>query len=163
MLYLIAAALGVALDQIVKALIRPLEIGADVPFLPGILQLTHLENSGAAFSMLSGGWARWLLVALSAAFVIVGSVVILKKVFPHPLAQWSLAAVVSGAAGNLIDRALVGTVTDMFETLFIRFAVFNVADIFVVCGGICLGLYCILHWKDDQKKDEEPENDKPAV
>ena len=54
------AALGVALDQAVKAYIRAqLAVGESMPFLPGVLRLTHFENSGAAFSMLSGGWARW--------------------------------------------------------------------------------------------------------
>lgn len=151
MIYLIVAALGVVLDQIVKIFIRRLDIGQTLPLLPGILRLTHVENSGAAFSMLSGGWARWLLSALALAFVIVGCVMILKKTFPHPVAQWSLAAVVSGAAGNLIDRVWQGTVTDMFQTEFINFAVFNVADIFVVCGGIVLCVWLMFHWKDEAR------------
>ena len=73
---------------------------------------------------------------------------ILKKTFPHPVAQWSLAAIASGAAGNLIDRAWQGTVTDMFQTEFMNFAVFNVADCFVVCGGVALCLWLLLRWKD---------------
>lgn len=150
MIYLIAAVLGVALDQIVKAFVRAeLAIGETMPFLPGILRLTHVENSGAAFSMLSGGWARWLLAVLSAVFVVVGVAAILKKWLPYRMGLWSLTAVVSGAAGNLIDRVLTGTVTDMFQTEFMNFAVFNVADVFVVCGGVALCLYTILHWKDD--------------
>ena len=149
MLYLIAAALGVALDQAVKAYIRArLAVGESMPFLPGVLRLTHFENSGAAFSMLSGGWARWLLAALSLVCVAGLIVLILKKTFPHPVAQWSLAAIVSGAAGNLIDRVWQGTVTDMFQTEFMNFAVFNVADCFVVCGGVALCLWLLLHWKD---------------
>ncbi len=149
MLYLLAAALGVVLDQVVKALIRAhLALGQTAPLLPGVLCLTHYENSGAAFSLLSGGWARWLLTALSAAAVIAIAALILKKTLPHRWAQWSLAAILSGAAGNLIDRALAGTVTDMFQTEFMDFAVFNVADALVVCGGISLFLYLITHWKD---------------
>ena len=73
MLYLVAAALGVALDQLVKAFIRAkLAIGETMPLLPGILRLTHAENSGAAFSMLSGGWGptskvrHWASAPLSA-------------------------------------------------------------------------------------------------
>ena len=62
-----------------------------------------------------------------------------------------LAAVVSGAAGNLIDRVWQGTVTDMFQTEFINFAVFNVADIFVVCGGIVLCVWLLFHWKDEAR------------
>lgn len=159
MLYLVAAVLGVALDQAVKAFVRAkLAIGESMPFLPGILRLTHYENSGAAFSMLSGGWARWLLAGLSLVFVIAGCVLILKKSLPHRFALWSLAAVVSGAAGNLVDRVWQGTVTDMFQTEFMNFAVFNVADAFVVCGGIALCLYILLHWKDEEKADESKDD-----
>ena len=50
----------------------------------------------------------------------------------------------AGAVGNLIDRAFRGFVVDMFNVLFMRFAVFNVADICVVVGGIGLALYYIL-------------------
>ena len=157
MLYLIAAALGVVLDQVVKAFIRAkLAIGETMPFIPGILRLTRFENSGAAFSMLSGGWARWLLALLSLGFVIVGCIIIVRKKLPHRFALWSLAAIVSGAAGNLIDRVWQGTVTDMFQTEFMNFAVFNVADAFVVCGGIALCIYVLLHWKDADPAEEKP-------
>ena len=165
MLYLIIAALGVGLDQLVKAFIRAeLAIGQTMPFLPGILRLTHYENSGAAFSLLSGGGARWALAILSLGFVIAGSVVLWKKYLPHRFARWALAAIVSGAAGNLIDRVWQGTVTDMFQTEFMNFAVFNVADAFVVCGGIALCIYFILHWRDEDPAKEAPdESDKRSV
>ena len=56
----------------------------------------------------------------------------------------------AGAVGNLIDRALFGYVTDMFQTLFIHFAVFNVADICVVCGGIGFCVYYLFfHGRGD--------------
>ena len=58
--------------------------------------------------------------------------------------------VLAGAVGNLIDRALLGYVTDMFETLFMRFAVFNVADICVVVGGIAFCVYYLFfHGKEE--------------
>ena len=60
------------------------------------------------------------------------------------------ANVLAGAVGNLIDRALLGYVTDMFETLFMRFAVFNVADICVVVGGIAFCVYYLFfHGKEE--------------
>ena len=50
-------------------------------------------------------------------------------------------SLLAGAVGNLIDRAFRGFVVDMFNLLFMNFAVFNVADICVVVGGISAGLY----------------------
>ena len=65
-----------------------------------------------------------------------------------------LSVVLAGAVGNLIDRAFLGYVTDMFQTLFINFAVFNVADICVVCGGIAFCVYYLLfHGKEDKDHD----------
>ena len=58
--------------------------------------------------------------------------------------MFCLSLVLAGAIGNLIDRVLLGFVTDMFETLFMDFAVFNVADICVVCGGIAFCAYYLL-------------------
>ena len=61
-----------------------------------------------------------------------------------------VSAVADPVVGNLIDRALLGYVTDMFETLFMRFAVFNVADICVVVGGIAFCVYYLFfHGKED--------------
>ena len=61
-----------------------------------------------------------------------------------------VSAVADPVVGNLIDRALLGYVTDMFETLFMRFAVFNVADICVVVGGIAFCVYYLFfHGKEE--------------
>jgi len=62
--------------------------------------------------------------------------------------------------GNLIDRAFRGFVVDMFEPLFIRFAVFNVADICVVVGGIAAGAY-YLFWMDKLEPRKEEAHDSP--
>ena len=66
----------------------------------------------------------------------------------------------AGAAGNLIDRAALGYVTDMFKTVFIDFPVFNVADICVVCGGVLMIVY-VLFFYDKDKDAEAPAPDAP--
>lgn len=68
---------------------------------------------------------------------------LIKKIFTRPWGVISLAVVLAGAVGNLIDRVFLGFVTDMFQTTFMNFAVFNVADICVVLGGISLCVYVI--------------------
>ena len=68
----------------------------------------------------------------------------------------------AGAVGNLIDRALLGFVTDMFETTFMNFAVFNVADICVVVGGIAAGLYYMFLMDKLEPREETPHDQADA-
>ena len=156
MLATIVIVLLVILDQLVKYLVKTnIPLGGAVPFLPGILGLTHIHNTGAAFSMLSG--ARWFFVLLTVAFVIFGMWVLLTGRLRHPLGKWSWVLVLAGAIGNLIDRCLYGYVVDMFEVQFMRFAIFNVADIFVVVGGILFCIYYLfLHDKLNKEAPHDP-------
>ncbi len=152
MLATIVIVLLVILDQVVKYLVKTnIPLGGAVSFLPGILGLTHIHNTGAAFSMLSG--ARWFFVLLTVAFVVFGMWVLLTGRLRHPLGKWSWVLVLAGAIGNLIDRVLYGYVVDMFEVQFMHFAIFNVADIFVVVGGI---LFCIYYLFLHDKQKEVP-------
>lgn len=145
----------VILDQAVKYLVKTnIPLGGSASFLPGILGLTHIHNEGAAFSMLTG--ARWFFVVLTVAFLGFGLWVLWKKKLRHPLGTWSWVLVLAGAAGNLIDRCLYGYVVDMFEVQFMRFAIFNVADIFVVVGGI---LFCVYYLFLHDKLKEEKHDD----
>ena len=153
MLYALLAAALVALDQLVKFLVRSnIGLGESVPFLPHVLQFTYVQNTGAAFSLLEEH--TWVLTLISLGASILLAVLLFKKVFPHPFAMTCLSVVLAGAVGNLIDRAFLGYVTDMFQTLFINFAVFNVADICVVCGGIAFCVsYLLFHGKEDKDHD----------
>ena len=154
MVYFIAAALLVALDQIVKHLVSTgIPQGGSVPFLPYIMDLTYVQNTGCAFSLLEEH--TWLLTLISAVMSVVLAVAVWKNFFRHPLGKTCLTLILGGAIGNLIDRAMRGFVVDMFNVLFMRFAVFNVADIFVVVGGIATALYYLFL---DQKLEHPEEN-----
>ena len=138
--YAILTVILVAVDQLVKYLVlQNIQFGEHVPFIPYILDLTYVENTGAAFSMFEEH--TWLLTLISAAMSVLLALAIRKNFFRHPLGKFCLTLVLSGAIGNLIDRAFRGFVVDMFNVLFMHFAVFNVADIFVVVGGIATALY----------------------
>ena len=144
--YFVLAALLVAVDQVVKYLVLTyIPLGTQVPFLPHIMALTYVKNTGAAFSMLEEH--TWLLTLLSAALSVVLFWAVWKKFFSHPFGRTALTLVLAGAVGNLIDRALRGYVVDMFQTLFMHFAVFNVADICVVVGGVACGVYYLFFYE----------------
>ena len=135
-----------AADQITKALTRAnLSYGEQAPLLPGVVGLTYVRNSGAAFSMLSG--ARWFFLALVILAFALAGYLIRRRIISAPFELWCLAAIGGGALGNAVDRALWGEVTDMIELLFMRFAVFNVADMFITCGAVALVVYALFFEK----------------
>lgn len=154
MLYALLAAALVALDQLVKFLVRSnIGLGESVPFLPHVLQFTYVQNTGAAFSLLEEH--TWVLTLISLGASILLAVLLLKKVFPHPFAMTCLSVVLAGAVGNLIDRALQGYVVDMFHVLFMEFAVFNVADICVVVGGFAAVVYYLFFYEKLEGKSKD--------
>lgn len=162
MLYAILIVALVVLDQLVKFLVRAnIGPGEAVPFLPHILQLTYVKNTGAAFSIFSDH--TWVLTLISAVVAVAIAVALLRRVIRHPFGVTSLTVVFAGAVGNLIDRALFGFVTDMFNLQFMRFAVFNVADICVVCGGIAFCVYFLFYYDKLEKKEGPHDHDGSAA
>ena len=157
MLYALLAAALVALDQLVKYLVvQNIPLGHHVPFLPYTLDLPYVQNTGAAFSLFNEH--TWILTLISLVMSVILAVALVKKFFRHPLGRVCLALLLAGAVGNLIDRLFFGFVTDMFQTTFISFAVFNVADICVVLGGIAFCVY-FLFFYDKLEKGETPHGD----
>ncbi len=153
MLYFLLAAALAALDQLTKALVRAnIPLGGEVSFLPGVLGLTHAQNTGAAFSLFASH--TWILTLISLVMSLLLIVALKKDLFPHPLGRLCLAAILAGAVGNLIDRLLFGQVTDMFKTLFMDFPIFNVADICLTLGVAVLFVY-ILFFDKTSKGGEE--------
>ena len=104
-----------------------------IPLIPGVVRLRYAENTGAAFSMFSGH--PWLLGVLSLLIIVGGFLFLRKKTLPA-LAITGLMMMLGGAAGNMVDRLATGFVPDMIELLFVRFAIFNVADSFLCIGCV---------------------------
>lgn len=149
-------ALGIAAaDQITKYLVvANIPLYADVPVLPGIVQLTYVQNTGAAFSMFQG--MQWLFFVIFLALTALIIFEYFKKPMPFTkLERWCIAAIYGGGLGNMIDRLRLGYVVDMIETQFITFPVFNVADCFITCGCILLLVHLVLFnksfWKEEKK------------
>ena len=154
--YVLFAGAVVALDQFTKYLtVANIALYEDVPFIPGLLQLTYVQNTGAAFSSFEG--QQWMFALVFAAFTLGILWEYFKKAMPFTtLERWCIFAIYGGGLGNMIDRIRLGYVVDMIETTFIEFPVFNVADCFITCGCIALMVHLILFnkefWKDGKKK-----------
>ena len=152
--YVVLAALLVALDQLVKYLVLTyIPLGGHVPFLPYVVELTYVQNTGAAFSLFEEH--TWLLALVSLVMSVVLAVALWKNFFHHPLGKVTLTLLLAGAVGNLIDRVFRGFVVDMFNVLFMHFAVFNVADICVVVGGIAAAIYYLFLYEKLEGKGEK--------
>ena len=146
----------VAADQITKYLtVANIALYEDVPFIPGLLQLTYVQNTGAAFSSFEG--QQWLFALIFAAFTGMLIWEFFKNTMKFTTFEWwCIAAIYGGGLGNMIDRVRMGYVVDMIETTFMEFPVFNVADCFITCGCIALIAHLILFnkefWKEEKKK-----------
>ena len=153
--YVLFSAAIVAADQFTKYLtVANIALYEDVSFIPGIVQLTYVRNTGAAFSSFEG--QQWLFALIFAVFTVAVIYEYKKKAMPFtPFERWLIAAIYAGGLGNMIDRVRLGYVVDMIETTFMEFPVFNVADIFITCGCIALMVHLIFFnkdfWKDDKK------------
>lgn len=159
MLYAIVTVLALIIDQAVKywvTLAIELDVGT-VTVIPGILSLTNIHNTGAAFGILEN--ARWLFVILAIVFVVLVVVALSKNIIRSPLGRWSAVLVTAGALGNCIDRIMQGYVVDMFRLdFFPSFAVFNVADILITVCGILFCVYIIFgsDFKSGEEKAKQP-------
>ena len=149
---LLFAAGAVGLDQMVKYLVvANIDLYEHLPVIPGVMNLTYYQNTGAAFSMLEG--QQWLFALIFAIF----TAAIIWEFKKNSLKlttfeRWCVAAVWAGGVGNMIDWLRLGYVIDMFETAFITFPVFNVADCFITCGAIALIAHLIFCNKEFWKK-----------
>ena len=146
-------ALGLlALDQWVKDWVSAhIPLGEGLPFLPGFIELRTVHNYGAAWSSFSG--QRWLLLALTSAIVLAVTLLLAKRVVRHPLGVLSCCLILSGGVGNIVDRARLGYVVDMFHFEFWpSYPVFNVADICVVSGAILGAVYYLWFYEKYDKR-----------
>lgn len=165
MLYAIFTALALillTLDQWVKHWITvhlPLE--ETMPLLPGLVQLRTVHNYGAAWSSFSG--MRWLLLAVTGCIVLAVLFVLVRRIVRHPLGLCACFLILSGGLGNIIDRARLGYVVDMFDFQFMNYPVFNVADICVVCGCVLGAVYYLfLYEKYDKRGKDHGDPDAPT-
>jgi signal peptidase II len=145
---------SVILDQLTKAIVvSQMALYEEVPFLPGLIRFYHTRNTGAAFSMFSDN--RWVFMVFSVIAMMIMTYLLVKFHGRHWLLSVSLAAVLGGGIGNMIDSVLSGYVVDFLDFQFMKFAVFNVADIFVTCGSVALAVYILFIEPKVEKRLQE--------
>ena len=144
------------LDQLSKFwVVANIPLYGQIPVIPGLVHLTYVQNTGAAFSAFQG--MQWLFILV---FVLFAAGIVWEfsrnRLGFTTFERWCVVAVFAGGLGNMIDRVRLGYVVDMIETEFIRFPVFNVADCFITCGCILLLVHLFFlnrdFWKDGKKK-----------
>lgn len=137
------------LDQLTKWLVRQeIRYGSEIPIIPGFFSLVHASNTGAAFSMLTGNNLFFILLAIGALAFLAFLLTRHHQTNDNrkrltTLTQISIALLISGILGNLVDRLMRGAVTD-FLYFYIRqysWPSFNVADscICIAAGLLILG------------------------
>ena len=146
MIYFLLTIGIIVIDQISKYYAQTLLQGSQsVPLIQDVFHLTYARNTGAAFSMLEGN--QFLLKGVTTVIMIflIGYLYKVTKEKGQILFKISLAFILGGGIGNLIDRIRLDYVIDYFDFTLINFAIFNVADSFVVVGTILLGYLLIFN------------------
>ena len=160
---LIAIIAGViGLDQLTKWLaVVNLQGEPSFPLWQDVLHFTYAENTGMAFGMMKDH--RWVFMVFSTV-AIIGLAVYLFRFRPE--SRWmqiSIAFIIGGGIGNMIDRIFLGYVVDFIDFTLINFAVFNVADSFVCIGAGMMIVYLVIDLireikLEKAKKAEEQNN-----
>ena len=145
----IAALTGLFFDRLTKDwILANFSLGESWQIWPGVFHFTFVLNPGAAFSLFhnNGDWLRWLSLGVS---LILG-IWALRGPKMTRWEQWGYGFVFSGALGNGIDRFAAGEVVDFLDFRLIHFPVFNVADVCINIGIICLLISGLHQWKEER-------------
>ena len=142
MIYILIIIAGIVLDRITK--IYAVKHFISNPHSGSLINLTYLENRGAAFGILQD--KRILFVILTIAIVLYLLYYFITNLKSNPLVlNIAFSLIISGALGNFYDRLFQGYVVDFIEFAFVDFPVFNIADIFVTAGCGLLIIYILFH------------------
>ena len=139
---LAAIAAVVALDQLTKLIVRhTLPLHDNVNLIPGFLDLTHVQNTGAAFGLLNAAdfpYKPAVMIGIAAIALVAIAAYGTQLGFHERLARFGLSLILGGAFGNLIDRAVAGHVVDFVDVYWGRshFWAFNVADAAISIGAV---------------------------
>ena len=129
-------------DQLTKQAVRSLlPLHETVNLIPGVLDLTHVQNTGAAFGLLNAAefpYKPAVMIGIAAIALVAIAAYGAQLGFHERLARFGLSLILGGAFGNLIDRAVVGYVVDFVDVYWgqSHFWAFNVADAAITVGAV---------------------------
>jgi len=154
--WLMAVAFLLALDQLSKAwFASTIALGSAIE-VSAWLNLVHVLNTGAAFSLLAdaGGWQRVFFIAIGFMVVVPITFVCLARQV-EPLERTAGALLVAGGSGNLIDRIASGAVTDFLDLHWrgLHWPAFNLADVFIVLAA---GAWILMSFRPPVASSESP-------
>lgn len=150
-LLFLLSALVILLDRVTKiAVAHMLPLGGEHVVIPKVFWISHVLNTGAAFSLFGDAGSpervRWLLVGFSLIAAVVIVIVLVRIGRRITATTFGLALILGGAVGNVYDRIRTGAVIDFLEIHIVHYhwPDFNVADSCIVCGGILLVLHSLV-------------------
>lgn len=142
MMYLIIALLVIGIDQLVKWwTVTNIGLGETI-FENPILSLTYVKNEGAAWNILEG--KMWFFYIITTMICVVLVIALFKYRAESKWLTIGLSLILGGAIGNFIDRLRLSYVVDTFQIEFFNFPIFNVADVALTIGVVCVFIYIIL-------------------
>lgn len=147
----------IALDQLSKYwVINNIGLTDSYMVIPNVIDFVYVKNTGAAFSFLADKtYGIVLLSLISVAFCAGVMWFMIKRKPKSRLLTISLALMLAGAFGNVIDRIFRGYVVDFIETTFMKFPVFNIADIAITCGAALMIIYVLFYEKSKDSDRQE--------
>ena len=141
----------IVLDQLIKIIVDAnMMVSQSIPVIQDVLHFTYVQNEGAAFGIFQG--QRGILVGVTSVVILGGLYLLAAKKLKSNFLIWSVALVIAGGVGNLIDRIFRHFVIDYIEVRLINFAVFNFADCCVVIGTIMIVCYLLFSELWEKKK-----------
>jgi signal peptidase II len=141
-LELIAIAVVIGIDQLTKLIVRQtLPLHDTINVIPGLLDITHVQNTGAAFGILNAAefpYKPAVMIGIAALALVAIAAYASQLGFHERLARFGLSLILGGAFGNLIDRAVAGHVVDFVDVYWgtSHFWAFNVADAAITVGAV---------------------------
>ena len=150
-IYLWITLVVIIIDQCSKLLVRNLlELGEIIKITSKILWITYVQNTGAAFSLSFGTASFNKIIFISLSLLVIFLIFYFLFKTNSKIEKISFALILGGALGNLIDRIVLGSVTDFIwfdfpDAIMIRWPVFNIADSSIVIAITIMVIYTIFH------------------
>jgi signal peptidase II len=164
--YLLLTLIGltvIIVDQATKySIMQSMRLHESIPIIPNLFSFTYIRNPGAAFGLLAGSSNAFRTVFFGVtslfALALLGTI-LMRLPEKDWIGQLSIAGILGGAIGNLIDRLRFGEVIDFLDVYVesYHWPAFNVADSAISVGVVCL----IMHFAFERKEASLPAPDTP--